>query len=447
MRLEHGSWWTFLTRALVLGAVVFGAMRLAMARDGVAGGPSRSFLTVSGTLTGVGVPASPMATFRFSHATGGAATDAGMGDGVLCAPSVPITDRDIATGAFSVEVPLDQAGRECPSSLFDGSDAFVEVAIGSTVVVPRRPINPVPYARFADQAGVNNDCPAGYSRKTDADFVVCVKRRSDGSVYDEVVKVGTGGSAFWIDRYEASVWQNEDATGVEYFTSGEGFPDEFPRNGQWRRTAGGRFPVFARSLTNAERAPTLSVTPAVYITWFQAQAACRFSGKVLPTREQWLAAASGTVDPGDDPGNAGRCRTGNGAGGVSVGGTRAPGLGTRCRSSWGAEDMIGSAWDEWFVGVADTSLTYNNQPAPPDAGAVDPWLDRAAYNDDRTTNVQSSVGTRPGGNNQVLRGMPAAALRGGDFSNGTRSGIFTMDLNVGPSFWALNIGFRCVISR
>jgi formylglycine-generating enzyme required for sulfatase activity len=419
MRLERSSWSAFIARALVLGAVVFGAVRLAMARDGVAGGPSRSFLTVSGTLTGAGVPASPIATFRFSHTV-----DGGVGDGVLCAPSVPITDRDTATGAFSVEVPLDQAGRECPRSLFDGSDAFVEVSIGSTVVVPRRPINPVPYARFADQAGVNNDCPAGYARIIESDAGVSpgVLRCSRG--VDEVVKVGVRGSAFWIDRYEASVWSNEAATDVQFGAGPAGaddYPSSFPDNGQWTT------PLYALSYA-AGGVESAVVFPSRSLTWFQAQAACRASGKRLPTGEEWLAAAQGTVDPGSNVGNPGPCRTGAGAP-RQTGLARYPSVPQTCVSRWGAEDMIGNVWEwtaEWYGGLS--------------GGLDGAW----PFGGDIASNL--TVGASPT-TTGVRERLPAAAVRGGGWNSSEAAGVFALGLDNAASTSSPGIGFRCVIPR
>lgn len=110
--------------------------------------------------------------------------------------------------------------------------------------------------------------------------------------------------------------------------------------------------------------------------------------------------------------------------------------------------MIGSAWewtDEWMAAVGDGSTALLDQPVTPASGAMDPWPDRAAYNDDRTWNIQSSVATRVNG--AVLRGMPSAAIRGGGYSVGSRAGVFAVALNYGPSFWSQDTGFRCVISR
>ncbi len=141
------SWRTFAVRTAVFCAAVFGAMRLAVARDGVAGGPARSFVTVAGTLTGVS-GATP-ATFEFRRAGSPA---------LLCAPQVTITPG--AGGAFSVPVPLDQpelsATARCPDDLLDGRDVQVRVLVGGNEVATWAPINPVPYAHFATSAGRAN---------------------------------------------------------------------------------------------------------------------------------------------------------------------------------------------------------------------------------------------------------------------------------------------------
>lgn len=140
MKVFDSGWRTFAVRAVVLGAVVFGAVRLAVARPGVAGGPARSFVTVAGTLSGV--TGTAMARFRFY--------DARVGGTMLCESSVMIDG-----GAFSKEVPLEGTGATGPRCLtmFDGTDVFVEVAINETPVGERNPVNPVPYAHFASVAG------------------------------------------------------------------------------------------------------------------------------------------------------------------------------------------------------------------------------------------------------------------------------------------------------
>lgn len=134
------------------------------------------------------------------------------------------------------------------------------------------------------QAAVNQlkqpTCPEDYVQDTTVTaFTLCKKG------VDEVVKVGTGGSVFWIDRYEASIWANATATGMQYgLASYTEYPATFPENGEY--TA----PLYALSVP----LPAGSL-PSAWMTWFQAQAACRLSGKRLPSGEEWLAASQGTL--------------------------------------------------------------------------------------------------------------------------------------------------------
>lgn len=414
MKTMDTSWKTFLVRALVLGAVIFVAVRTAVARPGVSGGAARSFVTIAGTVTGAGASGALMAEFRFHR----------PGATPLCAPQVTISNRDPATGDFSVEVPLDQTGRVCPDDLFDGSDVQVDVAVNGESIATNAAINPVPYAIHADLA-VNAthaavasqygtpDCPIGYTRAMDPTFTgemrLCQRRRADGSVYDEIVRVGTGTTAFWIDRYEASAWANGDGTGAQYTTT-SGYPSTFPRNGQWS------VPVYSRSRSG--------VVPNLETTWFQANELCRISGGRLPTNSEWLAAARGTADPASpSAGNAGLCNT-------SSRSVRSTGLGSACRSAWGAEDMVGNLFewvDDWDSGAGTTQNV-----------AGWPTLE---YNGDGTWNIGSGAQT----GTTFSIGVPAGVLRGGDASFGVQSGIYAIMLSIAPS--ASYGGVRCVRVR
>ena len=447
----EGEWRRFVLRALVLSGLVlvasFVGNRLANARDGVAGGAARSSLTVSGTLTGVTGPQT--ATFRFYRGmTGGEA---------LCAPEVMITDRDETTGAFSVEVPLDQMGRVCPNALFDGSDVYVEVQVGTRVVVQRRAINPVPYAHYASvagQVGVSNDCPAGYERgslSTDAPGIVCVRNVVLGalSVRDEVVKVGVGSAAFWVDRYESAIFLRADGMQLGAANTTGGGADNIAsvsglqRSGQHPR---GPSPVVALSRLGM---------PTVNVTWFQANEACRFSGKRLMVGSEWLAAAVGTPDA--------TCNV-NPAGGVQM-----PSPTTPCVSSAGALGMVGNVdeWtDEWYSGVGVVT-TPTGIVSAPDAGVASvlrplgsdgerveglranlaqrPWPSDYGDGRDRTDDVVAAV-IRANGEAPIM-GLPAVAHRGGAFSGNDGAGVYAFDLESAPTFWHPHVGFRCMIPR
>jgi hypothetical protein len=255
-------------------------------------------------------------------------------------------------------------------------------------------------------------CPEDYTQDTTVTaFTLCKKG------VDEVVKVGTGGSVFWIDRYEASIFANTTATGTQYgLSSYTEYPATFPENGEY--TA----PLYALSVP----LPAGS-RPSGFMTWFQAQAACRSSGKRLPNGEEWLFAAQGTQDPGAHDATGGFCVTDAAA-------TRNPGGGTACVSAWGAQDMIGNLWEwtaDWTAGLAS-----NN-------GASQGTWTRSAYNGDGTWNIASQAFD----GDAWQTGLPVAYPRGGDCTNGSHAGRFALDLSEAPTTRGWSFGFRCVSSR
>ncbi|HMJ54433.1 MAG TPA: hypothetical protein VK540_20265 [Polyangiaceae bacterium] len=85
----------------------------------------------------------------------------------------------------------------------------------------------------------------------------------------EIVRVGTKAVAFWVDRYEASVWEFSAGTGTSYGASISDYP--IPITGQLGTGDLG----FAISKA--------SVLRSTYVSWFQADVFCRASGKRLPT--------------------------------------------------------------------------------------------------------------------------------------------------------------------
>lgn len=447
-------WRMFLARTAVvvvaggvaLTVAVFVGMRLATADPG---GPTRDELTFAGVLRDVGGSASTDTTpLRFVFRRGAAA-----------APVCEVTtDRlTLRAGAFTVPVPISRCAQ--PRALFDGEAVTYEVFQGSVLLTDAPvSITPVPYARFADQVGVNNDCPVGYELDPASPSSRRYCRRSFAAgVVDEVVRVGEGASSFWIDRYEAMICDSRSSpcSGLINNRSPSDLTTRgLPPNGIWV-TVGGVPPLFARSL-NA------SNPPVRWVTWFQADALCRASGKRLPTGSEWLAAARGTGGTSGDSG----CL-------VSAADARDITSGSACTSEWGAQDMVGnvSEWTaEWYASVgfvaAPSIRVLDTIPdggvidrgtalAAPTAGSVvtgvrvnervDQWGD--GYNTDGTWNISSVVDRAPrGGENNVV-GIPAAALRGGDYGAGSRGGVFALDLSAAPTFAAAPVGFRCVIPR
>jgi formylglycine-generating enzyme required for sulfatase activity len=319
-----------------------------------------------------------------------------------CTPPTMAATPD-TSGNFQISIPLSS----CPQSLFDGSAVVFDLLIGGEVAMADQPVGFVPQARYADQVGYS-ECPLHYERDTsEVAFIVC-KRGSD-----TLVRVGTDASAFWIDRYEASVWDRPDGTGRRYDDGLNDYP--VPVTGQ---------------LGTSDSAYALSVAlvpPTTTITWLQADVACRSSGKRLPTSTEWGIAARGTPDPGSSNGGGGTCRT--------LGDKRSTGLGTACASIWGVQDAIGNVGEwvaEWF---AAPNATATNNGAP---FAV--WNDNDAG--DVTVNVASGAAI-PGA---FVEHLPAALIRGG-YREGTGAGIFSFNLSVAPSAGNMEIGFRCVIPR
>ena len=207
-----------LTIAATTGLLVTGVY---VARAG-SGGATSGDLSFAGTLTDDVGPLSGPVSLKFVFKKGQ----------VTCeSPSVNVTPDD-ETGAFTTIVPRG----DCDEALFDGSDVTFDVLLDDALIAEDQTVHPVPYAKYADHSG-SPDCPAAYVRSlepvdTANGIIVCKKG------VDQIVKVGFGASAFWIDRYEATVWGNEAGTigggGMDdpFGMTGDDYPDSFPNNGQ-----------------------------------------------------------------------------------------------------------------------------------------------------------------------------------------------------------------------
>jgi formylglycine-generating enzyme required for sulfatase activity len=256
-------------------------------------------------------------------------------------------------------------------------------------------------------------CPEDYTQDTTAGGIVLCKKG-----VDEVVKVGTNNTVFWIDRYEASIWASASpvvGTTVEFGSSGNDYPGSFPVNGEYTT------PLYALSVTG--------VMPSGYATWFQAEAACEASGKRLPTGQEWLRAARGTPDLNKTSPNGPDCNN------ISQSALRQTGLGTACASAWGAQDMIGNLGEwtaDWYAGLG--GVTGNFSATWPGS----------AFKGDGTWNIASAASEGAA----LLAGLPAAAVRGGnDGLSPTTAGRFAVILTEAPSASVFVIGFRCVLTH
>ena len=386
------------TAFVVVGAGLLGAWVRPMV-----GAPLRTdgpHLSFAGTLRQNGAPITTPQVVGFTFKKGGA---------VACnAGDMSVTPD--ADGQFTAVIPL----INCPAGVFDGkAGVFLDIRIGGNLAVADQLVTYAPLAVYAEHAGYP-DCPLGYTRDASAPtFVLC----RQGA--DEVVKVGTKSAAFWIDRYEASVWEFADATGKMYGAGVADYP--FPENGQ-----------LGADNTKGFAVSKVGVSPSTVLTYFQADVACRASGKRLPTSAEWGIAARGTADPGFSAGESGKCLTGGTAG------ARTTGLGSACVSMWGAEDMIGSAAEfveEWRAAPSTSTTDPNNGSTLANWGP--------GYNGDQTTNLVS-VARAP---TAWTAGIPASVLRGGGNAEGTGAGLFNLNLSMGANGASPSVGFRCIIPR
>ena len=383
------------TALLVLGAGLAGAwLAPLVARAASADGATLSF---AGTLNQNGAPITTPQTLGFAFK---------KGSSVVCtAADLQVTPA--SNGQFTVAIPL----ASCPDSLFDGSEVKIDISVGGNVAVTDQPITSVPSAKYAEQVGFP-DCPLGYDRdKSAAGIVLCRKG------VDEIVRVGARASSFWIDRYEATVWENPDGTGALYGLGVADYP--FSPNGQLGAADKG----YAQSKAGH--------LPSTALTWFQADVACRASGKRLPTSAEWGFAVRGTADPGQSAGEDGKCATYA----VTL---RPTALGVACVSVWGAQDMVGNVAEyvsEWATTPSISTTDPNN------GTSAYPW--GPAFNDDGTSNLISVVAVPDG----WTYGLPASVIRGGGKWEGSSAGIFNLNLSVGVSHSHPSVGFRCMTPR
>ena len=234
-----------------------------------------------------------------------------------------------------------------------------------------------------------------------------------------------------VDKFEASIWnipsantrlinkvKNGNASLADLQAGGAtplsiaGDPDydcnaplpaTFPATGNWTE------PVYAASLPG--------VQPSGCVTWFQAEQACRLSGKRLLTNQEWQAAAAGTpeVDPYSDTEKD--CNTNGDR-------VRPTGSATSCISKWGVMDMSGNVVEwvaDWVPKSTGCASWTWSTPVPPSVAGDDMCL--------------AGASTSEG---------PGALLRGGGPSEAYGAGIFAVSGFNSPSgITGSVIGFRC----
>jgi hypothetical protein len=211
---------------------------------------------------------------------------------------------------------------------------------------------------------------------------------------DVMVRVG----GLCVDVYEASVW-SEASGGSRFGVVSADYP--------CRSDGGDCTAIFARSVAGA--------LPSRYITWFQAQQACRNAGKRLLTSAEWQAAAAGTPDPGNAGDGITTCNT-------NTPGPKDTGSAPACVSNAGVRDMVGNVWEL----VADWEQ--------PGVSCTD-W---GAFSDDSMCLSLFQTGN-PGN----AAGPAQAAARGGNWDYGSGAGVFAVDATVETTVSYFSYGFRC----
>ncbi len=105
-----------------------------------------------------------------------------------------------------------------------------------------------------------------------------------------------------IDKYEASVWETTNAKLIAKIRAGTAtLIDLISAGAQQRGVLGDDYgpecPANGNGCTNVYAVSIPGVVPSRFLTWFQAVAAARNSGKRLAASAEWQAAALGTPDP------------------------------------------------------------------------------------------------------------------------------------------------------
>ena len=327
----------------------------------------------------------------------------------LCSTSAAKTK--LSLGRFRVALHAD-----CATAVRKIADTWVEVTVdGKSLGLTK--IGAVPYAVEAGSVAEQR-CPPGYAFDTKTTGITLCKRGKD-----EMVKVGD----FWVDRYETSIVDSSaynsgtcDGAGKQFGKAGQNSYDDYPN------TTGKEFPDNGNVTLKLYACSSSGTQPSAHMTWFQAAAACALAGKHLCTNGEWQLAALGTPD------DSFSCVLGKTYSEVT--GNR-----KKCESLFGARDMVGNLteWVDWWGAAGPTWI--NKIVEHTTAWPLSTSSTGKHFGLDKTYNVNGTAHNRV----QPTKGMPAAAVRGGNSSMTTEAGVFLFDLRQGPSNFLNTVGARC----
>ena len=377
------------TRPWFAGGVILAVVGLGLTARAAFDEPLEAPLTFTGRVAGVAGDNVDL-TFTF--------TKEGEAPCGVVADNVPLT----AEGTFTTVL---DTSLFCFEDFFSGgSPPVVSISVDGTEVVTNQVVGAVPFARFADAARTADTatrvseaaCPPGYTAETDDSVAQC--RRGQ----DVVVKVGSGASSFWLDRYEAAIFD----AGTQL---AQGAVNNLARDG--------------RDLILQRAESREGVTPSANITWMQANTLCRLSGKRLPRRAEWLFAARTLSDET-------ACN-------LTSGQVRATGLGP-CSTAEGVEDLFGNLQEyveEWGVAPGDDVTVAVNAGIDGDRIFNQAGVVRHFDIDGDADEVDDGVG------------IPAVEIRGGSFVAGGQGGLFFGGADRSPLNRINLTGFRCLTPR
>lgn len=240
------------------------------------------------------------------------------------------------------------------------------------------------------------------------------------TIDDIMVKVGN----FWVDKYESSLLKIESQHQFSFIDDPK-YGGTDSTNSSKTGTAFDLSPIY---MAVSQRRKASSG-----LTYFVAEQAAVNNGKHLIRNEQWQAAASGTS------------RTN--ANGMQAGGEDWKTINDMDISRYGIVGCVGSLW-EWTSSwgqygehYAGAPTNWHDWPGPDSYAEWDGKFD--TYGDDIVINMAGRAFTRQD-SARYSSGLPAALVRGGSWGDHHRAGIFAIIADGAPSYYGLEVGFRCV---